>query len=144
MTLMTTQDYDQVDYVDKLRENCVTAYTGILQGMRPAGSENDPEKLNQAKQSLSRFIQPMCEMIAKCCETHPVPPSDGLVATVAGLIGDLVVLYGNMIIPTLNNEKVSALLVRGRKSRTSKTKSVAVWATKEMRKAMAAPIATTS
>ncbi|EPB71294.1 HEAT repeat protein [Ancylostoma ceylanicum] len=100
--------------------------------------------LNQAKQSLSRFIQPMCEMIAKCCETHPVPPSDGLVATVAGLIGDLVVLYGNMIIPTLNNEKVSALLVRGRKSRTSKTKSVAVWATKEMRKAMAAPIATTS
>ncbi|KIH60025.1 HEAT repeat protein [Ancylostoma duodenale] len=39
------QDYDQVDYVDKLRENCVTAYTGILQGMRPAGSENDPEKV---------------------------------------------------------------------------------------------------
>ncbi|RCN32631.1 HEAT repeat protein [Ancylostoma caninum] len=137
------QDYDQVDYVDKLRENCVTAYTGILQGMRPAGSENDPEKLNQAKQSLSRFVQPMCEMIAKCCETHPVPPSDGLVATVAGLIGDLVVLYGPQIIPTLHNEKVSALLGRGRKSRTSKTKSVAVWATKEMRKAMA-PIATTS
>ncbi|KHJ96355.1 HEAT repeat protein [Oesophagostomum dentatum] len=133
-------DYDQVDYVDKLRENCVTAYTGILQGMRPAGSENDPEKLNQARQSLSRFVQPMCEMIAKCCETHPVAPSDGLVATVAGLIGDLVVLYGNQITPTLNNEKVSALLGRGRKSRTSKTKSVAVWATKEMRKAMAVPI----
>ncbi|KIH58081.1 HEAT repeat protein [Ancylostoma duodenale] len=100
--------------------------------------------LNQAKQSLSRFVQPMCEMIAKCCETHPVPPSDGLVATVAGLIGDLVVLYGSQIIPTLNNEKVSALLGRGQKSRTSKTKSVAVWATKEMRKAMATPIATTS
>ncbi|KAK6730541.1 hypothetical protein RB195_007167 [Necator americanus] len=138
------QDYDQVDYVDKLRENCVTAYTGILQGMRPAGSENDPEKLNQAKQSLSRFVQPMCEMIAKCCETHPVPPSDGLVATVAGLIGDLVVLYGNQITPTLNNEKVSALLGRGRKSRTSKTKSVAVWATREIRKAMAVSVPATS
>ncbi|KAE9420302.1 hypothetical protein Angca_004986, partial [Angiostrongylus cantonensis] len=151
------QDYDQVDYVDKLRENCITAYTGILQGMRPAGSDNDPEKVsismacnfmlrkqffqkNQAKQSLSRFVQPMCEMIAKCCETHPVPPSDGLIANVAGLIGDLVVLYGNEITPTLSNDKVTALLGRGRKSRASKTKSVAVWATKEMRKATAVRI----
>ncbi|VDL71774.1 unnamed protein product [Nippostrongylus brasiliensis] len=100
------QDYDQVDYVDKLRENCVTAYTGILQGMRPVGSDTDPEKKNQAKQSLSRFVQPMCEMIAKCCETQPVASSDALVATVAGLIGDLVVLYGTQITPTLSNDKV--------------------------------------
>lgn len=130
------QDYDQVDYVDKLRENCVMAYTGILQGMRPAGADSDELKMNQAKQSLSRFVPHMCDMIAKCCETTPVAPSDSLVATVAGLIGDLIVLYGAQITPTLSNEKVSALLGRGRKSRTSKTKSVAMWATKEMRKAM--------
>ncbi|KJH53219.1 HEAT repeat protein [Dictyocaulus viviparus] len=135
------QDYDQVDYVDKLRENCITAYTGILQGMRPAGSDSDPEKKNRAKESLSRFVEPMCEMIGKCCETHPVAPSDALVATVAGLIGDLVVLYGNQIAPVFSNDKVvNALLGRGRKSRTSKTKSVALWASKEMRKAMAYPI----
>uniref|UniRef100_A0A158QMT1 Importin N-terminal domain-containing protein n=1 Tax=Haemonchus placei TaxID=6290 RepID=A0A158QMT1_HAEPC len=97
------QDYDQVDYVDKLRENCIMAYTGILQGI--------------------------------CCETQPVAPSDGLVASVAGLIGDLVVLYGSQITPELSNEKVT-LLDRGRKSRTSKTKSVAIWARKEMQKAM--------
>ncbi|PIO62384.1 Importin-beta protein, partial [Teladorsagia circumcincta] len=130
------QDYDQVDYVDKLRENCVMAYTGILQGMRPVGSDTDPEKKNQAKISLSRFVPAMVKMIAICCETVPVSPSDGLVASVAGLIGDLVVLYGTQITPELSNDKVKALLDRGRKSRTSKTKSVAIWARKEMQKAM--------
>ncbi|XGW20154.1 hypothetical protein V3C99_003743 [Haemonchus contortus] len=130
------QDYDQVDYVDKLRENCIMAYTGILQGMRPNGSDTDPEKKNQAKLSLSRFVPAMVKMIAICCETQPVAPSDGLVASVAGLIGDLVVLYGSQITPELSNEKVKALLDRGRKSRTSKTKSVAIWARKEMQKAM--------
>ncbi|KAK6031114.1 Importin-beta protein [Ostertagia ostertagi] len=169
------QDYDQVDYVDKLRENCIMAYTGILQGMRPVGSDTDPEKKNQAKVSLSRFVPAMVKMIAICCETVPVSPSDGLVASVAGLIGDLVVLYGTQITPELSNDKVrwclienssfslrlgerfgivrrerfasyltrfiflyrvKALLDRGRKSRTSKTKSVAIWARKEMQKAM--------
>ncbi|KAK6050005.1 hypothetical protein COOONC_12491 [Cooperia oncophora] len=112
------------------------AYTGILQGMRPVGSDTDPEKKNQAKLSLSRFVPAMVKMIAICCETTPVLPSDGLVASVAGLIGDLVVLYGTQITPELSNDKVKALLDRGRKSRTSKTKSVAIWARKEMQKAV--------
>ena len=36
-------DYDQVDYVDKLRENIIDAYVGILQSMCPDGYDKNPQ-----------------------------------------------------------------------------------------------------
>ncbi|CAD6186495.1 unnamed protein product [Caenorhabditis auriculariae] len=128
-------DLDQIDYVDSLRDAILSTYTGIFQGSRPA-DETNAECVAKARQAISRFAGPMCEMITKCCEMEPVPPSESLMSTASGLIGDLVVLYGSEILPLLNNDKVNNMLNRGRKGKTSKARSVAGWASKEIRKAM--------
>ncbi|PAV81378.1 hypothetical protein WR25_03614 [Diploscapter pachys] len=129
------EDQDQLDYVDSLRDACVNAYTGILQAARPADNE-DPQRAQAAKQAFVGYVNPMIEMILKCCDLTPVPPSDTLMASVCGLIGDLVCMYGADILPALNNDKVSNLINKARRSRISKTKATANWAFKELRKVM--------
>lgn len=42
--------------------------------------------------------------------------------------------FGAAILPALDNDYISAMLTRGRRSKTVKTKSLAMWATKEIRK----------
>ena len=36
-------DYDMVDYLNELRESCLEAYTGIIQGLKG----DDKEKINR-------------------------------------------------------------------------------------------------
>ncbi|GMR56453.1 hypothetical protein PMAYCL1PPCAC_26648 [Pristionchus mayeri] len=123
---------DQVDYVDKLREQCINAYTGMLQGLRDDGDSADA--MQRTRQSVMPFVRQMCGLINKCCDSTPVPASDSLLTVCAGLIGDLVNIFGNEIIQAFDMTKVSSLLARGRRSRASRIKTLANWATKEVRK----------
>ena len=38
-------DYDMVDYVNELRETCLEAYTGIVQGLKGENGSNCKYKL---------------------------------------------------------------------------------------------------
>lgn len=102
-----------------------------------------------ARDSINRFVQPVVELIIRSSAMEPVPPSESLMATTAGLIGDLVGLYEGEIVRFFSNEAVSyfefeirisyyfqvtQMLQKARKSKVSKTKSMANWATKEMKK----------
>ncbi|CAI5440286.1 unnamed protein product [Caenorhabditis angaria] len=120
-------DLDQVDYVDKLRDACLNSYTGIFQGFKV-------ENIQASRDSIGRFIKPMIELILVSSQLQPIPPSDSLMATTAGLIGDLVNLYEQQIVPMLNVEPVISMLAKARKSKKSKTKSMATWATKEIKR----------
>lgn len=42
--------------------------------------------------------------------------------------------FGDKALPMSEKESILALLASGRKSKTTKTKTLAVWATKELRK----------
>lgn len=91
--------------MDKLRENVISAYVGILQSMCPEGYDKNPQIKEQAQNTVMSYAQQMVQLILMCCEPTP-EASDALIGNVAGLIGDLVTLYGDKIISYLSNEKV--------------------------------------
>ena len=120
-------DYDMVDYLNELREGCLEAYTGIIQGLKGDGSNGSPE-LVHVQPHVSYIVQ-FITVVAQDSK-H----SDGSVAASAGLIGDLCAAFGRDIVGLLDVEPIAELLTQGRRSKTTKTKTLSTWATKEIRK----------
>ncbi|KAF6036886.1 KPNB1 [Bugula neritina] len=119
-------DYDMIDYVNELRENCLEAYTGIVQGLKGEnGSQSNVELLIPHAQKVVSFIEVV---------SADVERTDGVTCAACGLIGDLAMAFGAQAIPMSEKESITALLTAGRRSKNSKTKTLAVWATKELRK----------
>jgi len=120
-------DYDMLDYLNELREGCLEAYTGIIQGLKGDGSSPSPD-LSIVQPHVSYIVQ-FITVVARDSE-H----SDASVAASAGLIGDLCAAFGRDIVQLLDVEPISDLLTAGRRSKTTKTKTLSTWATKEIRK----------
>jgi len=120
-------DYDLLDYLNELREGCLEAYTGIIQGLK--GDGTNPSADLAIVQPHVAYIVSFITVVARDSE-H----SDASVAASAGLIGDLCAAFGRDIVTLLDVEPISDLLTAGRRSRTSKTKTLSNWATKEVRK----------
>ncbi len=75
-------DYDMIDYLNELREGCLEAYTGIIQGLKgESGADNPPPEL-QLVQPHVPYIVTFMTAVAQDSE-H----SDGSVAACAGLMG---------------------------------------------------------
>lgn len=53
---------------------------------------------------------------------------------VSSCSSDLCTAFGGKVLPILDVEPIHDLLTQGRRSRVSKTKTLATWATKEVRK----------
>jgi len=122
-------DYDMLDYLNELREGCLEAYTGIIQGLKGDGSGGDGAHDLAIVQPHVAYIVQFITVVARDSE-H----SDASVAASAGLIGDLCSAFGGAIVTLLDVEPISDLLTAGRRSKTSKTKTLSTWATKEIRK----------
>jgi len=120
-------DYDMLDYLNELREGCLEAYTGIIQGLK--GDGNSPSQDLSIVQPHVSYIVQFITVVAQDSE-H----SDASVAASAGLIGDLCAAFGRDIVQLLDVEPISDLLTAGRRSKTNKTKTLSTWATKEIRK----------
>lgn len=120
-------DYDMLDYLNELREGCLEAYTGIIQGLKGDGNSPSPD-LSIVQSHVSYIVQ-FITVVARDSE-H----SDASVAASAGLIGDLCAAFGRDIVQLLDVEPISDLLTAGRRSKTTKTKTLSTWATKEIRK----------
>ncbi|XP_056870485.1 importin subunit beta-1 isoform X2 [Takifugu flavidus] len=121
-------DYDMVDYLNELREGCLEAYTGIIQGLK-----GDQENVN----ADVMLVQPRVEFILSFIHhiAEDEDHSDGVVANTAGLIGDLCAAFGKDVMKLVEGRPlINDLLTEGRRSKTSKTKTLATWATKELRK----------
>merc|ERR1712110_1281547 len=126
-TQVDRNDYDMIDYLNELREGCLEAYTGIIQGLK--GDTNAPSPDLTIVQPHVSYIVQFITVVARDSE-H----SDASVAACAGLIGDLCAAFGRDIVTLLDVEPISELLTAGRRSRASKTKTLSNWATKEIRK----------
>ncbi|KAH0626795.1 hypothetical protein JD844_002008, partial [Phrynosoma platyrhinos] len=121
-------DYDMVDYLNELREGCLEAYTGIIQGLKGDQENVHPDVM--LVQPRVEFILSFIDHIA-ADEDH----TDGVVACAAGLIGDLCTAFGKDVLKLVEaRPMIHELLTEGRRSKTNKTKTLATWATKELRK----------
>ncbi|KAG8330366.1 Importin subunit beta-1 [Homalodisca vitripennis] len=120
-------DFDMVDYLNELREGIFEAYTGIIQGLK--GDEATPNPDIQLLEPHVPFIIQFITMVA-----YDTDKADSNIAACAGLIGDLCSAFGSKLFTLLDVEPVNEVLTLGRRSRVSKTKTLATWATKEMRK----------
>jgi len=75
-------DYDMIDYLNDLREGCLEAYTGIIQGMKGEGSPAAPTPELMIVQPHVAHIVQFITVVAQDSE-H----SDGNIAACAGLVG---------------------------------------------------------
>lgn len=125
---MDRSDYDLIDYINELRENCLEAYTGIVQGLK--GDNKDKPSMDV------RLLEPHLAYIAQFIITvsSDQDVTDSLIAACAGLIGDLLSVFGLAILPLVENDAVSNILARGRKSKTAKTRTLCTWAIKESKR----------
>uniref|UniRef100_F6RMU1 Importin N-terminal domain-containing protein n=1 Tax=Ciona intestinalis TaxID=7719 RepID=F6RMU1_CIOIN len=127
-------DYDMVDYLNELRESCLEAFTGIIQGLKGDNEKEISRELSDVMlvNEHIMFILSFIEVIAKD-EDH----SEGTVAAASGLIGILgsvLQYYPMAVLFIFHKTSIAELLTEGRRSKTSKTKSLALWGTKEIRK----------
>lgn len=125
--VVDTSDYDMIDYLNDLRDSVLEAYTGIIQGLKGDGT-TPPHALALIEPTVPFIIQ-FITTIAQDRE-H----SDSNVAAAAGLLGDLVTVFGVQLLPVIDTDVITDLLNEGRRSRANKTKNLATWATKEIRK----------
>ncbi len=119
-----------IDYLNELREGCLSAYTGIIQGLRNSASNNTTAiaELQLVTVQLP-FLMQFLETIAR-----DPNKSDSILGAAIGLIGDLVTSYGQSILQFVENDAFEKLLAEGKRSKVMKTKTLANWAIKEIRK----------
>lgn len=120
-------DYDMIDYLNELREGCLEAYTGMVQGLK-----GDAESPSADVALLQPHVGHMISFIEHIAldEDH----SDSNVSACCGLIGDLCTTFEASILPLVDKEPITGLLTKGRRSKANKCKTLSTWATKEIRK----------
>lgn len=133
-TQVDKSDYDMLDYLNELREGCLEAYTGIVQGLKGDADQGIP---NEDLMLVLPYVEHMVCFIEHIAtdEDH----SDSNVAACAGLIGDLCTAFGPSAAALLERPLVTEILTEGRKSKINKTRTLATWATKETRKLKPSP-----
>ncbi|XP_066915585.1 importin subunit beta-1-like [Clytia hemisphaerica] len=122
-------DYDLVDYLNELREHCLEAYTGIIQGLKGEDDKNiNPEV---------QIVTPQLFAIFQFIEVISQDPdrTDALVGACCGLLGDICTAFElpQNLKDALSSSVISELLSEGRRSKESKTRTLSVWASKTIR-----------
>lgn len=120
-------DFDMIDYLNELREGVLDAYTGIVQGLKGDGPTPNPDVL-----LLQQHIPYIVQFVTVVAQDQE--HSDATVAVAAGLVGDMCVAFGGPMLLLLDLEPINEMLTQGRRSRVTRTKTLATWATKELRK----------
>ncbi|XP_050670015.1 importin subunit beta-1 isoform X2 [Leptidea sinapis] len=127
-------DYDMLEYYCELRESILEAYTGIIQGFKGAGGEVRPD-VSLVEPHVPAIVNFMV-LVANGPER-----TDGHISVIAGLTGDLCTVFGHRVLPLLETKPILDLLQVARRSRTPRTKTLANWAAKEIRKLKQTPLA---
>lgn len=120
-------DYDMIDYLNELREGVLDAYTGIIQGLKGDGPTPSPDVA-----IIEPHIPFIVQFITVVAQDND--HSEGTIAVAAGVVGDLCAAFGAPMVQLLDLEPINEMLAQGRRSRISRTKTLATWATKELRK----------
>ena len=164
MEVTDAEDFDQVDYLCSVRESCMEAYTGVLQGLEEADKAS--RELYRMRRvtvvvAVHQIVQAHVPMIITllvklATEDSDVVP-DSSIAVALGLIGDLLKTYGAHIVSHLGECKIfiifgnmriadtpatTRLVSRAKRSKQSKCRSLANYVQRMLREARkaAAPV----
>ena len=121
LTTTLQDDIDQIEYVELLREHCIAGFTGIVNALR---GQNELALLLPHVQNMVQLI----DMVARSGSLS----SESLQASACGLIGDLVTSVGQPILPLVETEQTLQMLQKCRRSKHSKSKTLAQWTTREI------------
>ncbi|VDD79992.1 unnamed protein product [Mesocestoides corti] len=121
-------DPDMVEYLNSLWSSCLEAYTGIIQGMKDGENGQSSPQMQFIAGHVS-FIVAFIQRVG-----NDSINTEDIISSSCGLIGDLVSAFGAQILPIVDVEQVQNVLTLGRRSKNSRTRSVANWATKEIKK----------
>ena len=95
------EDFDQVEYVESLRESCCYAFSGIVQAMSVRGGGEggqqqhyDPAMAAAGLQILHKHMQPVKDLISQIALSQP-PPSDSLNTSACALHDDLAIAFSD-------------------------------------------------
>jgi len=128
VTCQDKNDYDMLEYIIELRESCLDAYSGVLNGLKGGNdSVNNPDLVG-----ILPHVAHIVNFIAIIQQDED--KSDALVNSAVGLVGDLCKSFGVQILHLVDVEAINELLTYGRRSRQTKTKNLSQWATREVRK----------
>lgn len=122
-------DYDLIDYLNELREHCLEAYTGIIQGLKG----EDDKKINPEVKIVESHLVGIFQFIEIISQDPD--RTDSLVGACCGLLGDICTAFDlpQNLKDALSSTVISELLSEGRRSKESKTRTLAVWASKTIR-----------
>ena len=123
-------DYDFIDYVNDVRENCLMGFTGIIQGLK---GDQEGDSLGQNENALLQHHLPTILNFILVIAGDTDRP-DSLTCAAAGLIGDLISVFGQTVLPAMDHDLINSLLMKGRKSKTNKTRTLSTWAIKEIKR----------
>ncbi|KAI1721587.1 HEAT-like repeat domain-containing protein [Ditylenchus destructor] len=115
------EDYEQLEYVETLRENCCAAFAGIVQAL---GSSPDGLRM------IEPYVNTMMQLIVLVSTSNP-PAQDGVYSAACALVGDLIHAFGVAFLPFVESEPVVNLIQRCRRSKANKAKTVANWVNRE-------------
>uniref|UniRef100_A0A915ELT2 Importin N-terminal domain-containing protein n=1 Tax=Ditylenchus dipsaci TaxID=166011 RepID=A0A915ELT2_9BILA len=116
------EDYDQLEYVENLRENCCAAFAGIVQSLRSS---------EQELQLIRPHVNIMIHLVIQIASCQP-PAQDGLISAGCALVGDLLHSFGAEMLQFVESEPVVQMLQRCRRSKLNKAKTVANWVSREV------------
>lgn len=120
-------DFDMRDYLRALRESVLEAYTGIVQGLKGADKNPNPD-INLLQNQVPMIIK----YIVKVAQDPEL--SESTMSSCAGLIGDLCLAFGAPLLPYIMEDNiVMPMLMEGKKSTTTRTKSTCNWALREIK-----------
>lgn len=124
---LDVNDYDMLTYAEQLHQSVLDAYTGIIQGLKGVDvtPSADVKLMEPYVESIIKFIITIAEGQDVCDET---------IASAAGLIGDLCSVFGEPMLHYVEHQSINRLLLEGKKAKTSRTKTISIWAVKEIKK----------
>lgn len=119
-------DYDMVEYLNELRESILEAYTGIIQGLKGTEKKPNPE--------IALMLSQVPHIIKFISSLHEDPDvCDGNIGISAGLIGDMCTSFGPMFLEYVK-EDIPMMLNAAKRSKEVRTKQLANYALKELKK----------
>ncbi|KAG1714873.1 Importin subunit beta-1 [Nymphon striatum] len=127
MVQIEKTDFDMIDYMNSLRQSCLECYSGIVHCFK-----NDPAAFSENIKLLESEMNFIVQFVI--ASVNDPDHSEELICNAIGLIGDLATTFGVKILPLLDREPIHEILGKGRYVKQSKTRSLAIWATKELRR----------
>lgn len=124
-----SDDYDEIDDQNELRQGCADAYTGILCALKGDASQGQPSQVGL----IMGYVPHIMEFLTQCVQDDNLLADETdtpVMQSVIGLVGDLISVFGEEMNQVLNLPFCEALIAKGLKK--AKTKKYAKWCKKQL------------